>query len=312
MESEATQPGAEIVQTESGSTGNDDAALLSAYLAEQEQGQQSEEIESPEPARQAEEEAPAAIDTFIVKIDGEEKQVTRDELITHYQKGEASNKRFEEAAAIRREVEQRAAQVAHEQAQLNEALTHYQQQLQGLMQQNQPDWQRLLNENPHEYLRQKELYEARQAQLQQAQAAQAYLQQQQEAALSEQRQAYLQQESAKLLEIIPEWKDQAKFQADSKAIIDYMINNGYSEQEIQNLNQSRAKNISLVRKAMLYDQLIQKASGANKKVSSLPPRVERPGVVNNDSGSGLLDAKNRLAKTGSIDDATAAFGALFG
>jgi hypothetical protein len=111
---------------------------------------------------------------------------------------------------------------------------------------------------------------------------------------------------------LPEWKDQGKFQAESKAIVDYMINSGYSEQEVQNLNQSRAENIVLVRKAMLYDQLIKKASGATKKVSSLPPRVERPGVVSNDSQGGLLDAKNRLAKTGSIDDATHAFSALFG
>ena len=47
-----------------------------------------------------------------VKVDGEERAVTEDELIRSYQKNSAADRRLEEAAQLLREAEQRAAQVA--------------------------------------------------------------------------------------------------------------------------------------------------------------------------------------------------------
>lgn len=61
-----------------------------------------------------EEQAPATPEAKVVrvKVDGEERAVTEDELIRSYQKNSAADRRLEEAAQLLREAEQRAAQVA--------------------------------------------------------------------------------------------------------------------------------------------------------------------------------------------------------
>lgn len=57
---------------------------------------------------------PAAPEAKVVrvKVDGEERSITEDELIRSYQKNSAADRRLEEAAQLLREAEQRAAQVA--------------------------------------------------------------------------------------------------------------------------------------------------------------------------------------------------------
>lgn len=306
MENEATQPGAENSQTEA-PQGNDDAALLSAYLAQQEESEPVDDAPAGQPATQADEQSQQAADTFTVKIDGVEKNVTRDELIAHYQKGESSNKRFEEAAQIRREAEAQRTAFQQQQQVLANAVQHFNQVAQRYN--VAPPSLDLLENNPHEYLRQKEQYEQFQGEMQKAQAAQAYLQQQQ----AQQQQQYLQQhlavESQKLIDLLPDWKDQTVRTRDEQDLIKYLSDKGYSQEDIVGLNTSRATNIQLAINAMKYERLMQQAKSANKRVEQLPPRVERPGVANVQSGK--RDAYQRLTRSGSIDDAAAAFSELF-
>ncbi len=56
--------------------------------------------------------APSAPRVHVVNIDGEERQVTDDELVRSYQKNAAADRRLEEASALLREANERAAQVA--------------------------------------------------------------------------------------------------------------------------------------------------------------------------------------------------------
>lgn len=60
-----------------------------------------------------EEQVPATPEAKVVrvKVDGEERAVTEDELVRSYQKNAAADRRLEEAAQLLREAEQRAAQV---------------------------------------------------------------------------------------------------------------------------------------------------------------------------------------------------------
>lgn len=55
---------------------------------------------------------PAAPKVHVVKIDGEERQVTDDELVRSYQKNAAADRRLEEASNLLREANERAAQLA--------------------------------------------------------------------------------------------------------------------------------------------------------------------------------------------------------
>lgn len=254
MEEEATLAGAESdLNTETAL--DPDESLINALTATDDDDSDDSGAE-PEPAA----------DLFTVKINGEEKQVSRDELIAHYQKEQAASQKFEEAASIRREAEQQREQYLQHQQFMAQAVEQLKAQAQQWAQEGQPDWQQLLDENPHEYLKQREIFQQRAATLQQAQAAQTYLQQQQ----AEQQQVELQQrmavEGQKLIdEFIPEWKDQAVRERDEQEMIDYLTAAGYSQQDLINLNHSRASNIALARKAMLYDRAMTKAQKLKKQ-----------------------------------------------
>lgn len=311
MEPEATQYEGAEVQQESGNTGNDDAALLSAFLAQEDHSYDGTEAASSDiPAGQEVNDAPT-IDSFTVKINGEERQVSRDELITHYQKGEASNQKFEEAANLRREVEQQKAATTQQQSQLQNAINHFRDTASKWAQEAQPDWANLLENNPHEYLRQKEVFAQRQEEFGKAQAAQAYLDQQNQSKQQEYMSAHLATEGAKLLEIIPEWKDQGARTREEQELVSYLSGKGYTREELQNLNQSKASNIALVLNSMRYEKLVAQSKAANKQVQGLPPRVERPGVASQGNNN-RSETMQRLSRSGSISDATDAFAALFG
>lgn len=230
-----------------------------------------------------ESEAPAE-PLFKVKINGEEKDVTKAELIANYQKEQAAQQKFEEAAKIRREAEQQREQYLQHQQLMQQAIRQIQTQAQQWAQQEQPDWQDLLDNNPHEYLRQKELYEKRTQTLQQAQAAQAYLQQQQQIQQTEMLQQHLQVEGERLVkDYLPEWKDQAKRQKDEQDLISFLKEQGYNDQDLQNLNHSRASNIALAVKAMKYDQLLKKAEAAKK--ATPPEAATLVGTVGGKAGA---------------------------
>lgn len=323
MEGQATQTGAEAPiqnQQESGSTGSDDAALLSAYLAEQDASDQGQSQDAPEPAGQAQEqEAKALDDLFVVKIDGEERQVSRDELLSNYQKAQASAKRFEEAAALRKQAETQQQQASaelqryqQELSSLAEAQNAYRQQLETVMQFSRPtpqQMQYLLDNNPQEYLRQKEIMAQQDQQLQQVQMAQAYREQQEAAIAEQQRSAFLENEHKQLIDLIPQWKDTEVRKKESQEIAQHMFERGYTEEQVKALSNSMAKNIELARDAMLYRKLVQKASATSKKVETLPPRVERTQAPL-ESSSGASDLKARAMKTGRIDDVAQAIAAL--
>jgi hypothetical protein len=311
MEPEATQYEGAEVQQETSQSGNDDAALLSAFLAQEDHSSDGIDAASSDIPAGQEVEPVQSVDNFTVKINGEEKQVSRDELIAHYQKGEASNQKFEEAANLRREVEQQKAATTQQQAQLQNAINHFMQTANQWAQEGQPDWANLLENNPHEYLRQKEVFAARQAEFSKAQAAQAYLNEQNQAQQQQSMAAHLETEGAKMLEIIPEWKNQDVRQAEEQELIKYLTGKGYTRDELQNLNQSKASNIALVLNSMRYEKLVAQSKAAAKQVQNLPPRVERPGVASQGNNN-RSEAMQRLARSGSIDDATSAFAALFG
>lgn len=306
---EATIQGAEP-QTEA-STSNDDAALLSAYLAQEQESKLDGVDNTPDPAGQVEAK-PESSETFTVKIDGEEKQVSRDELIAHYQKEAASQKRFEEAANLRREAEQQKAEYLQHQQLMQKAVEHFNNIANQWANEGQPDWADLLENNPHEYLRQKQIWEARSAEMQKAQMAQAYLQQQQQQQQEQFLSQHLQKESERITELLPEWKNPDVRTRDEKDLIDYLKGQGYSNEDLAALNRSRASNIKLAMDAMKYNRLLEQAKTTSKKVGQIPARAERPGVANVGSNTAFAEAKARLSKSGSIDDATAAFAAMFG
>jgi hypothetical protein len=254
MIDEATNLGAESVVTTDSAPDPDESLINALTDTDDDLTDNAQDSETP----------PA--DLYTVKINGEEKQVTRDELIANYQKEQAAAKRFEEAAQIRKEAETQREQYTQHQQLLSKAVERLESQIQLFANEGQPDWQNLLENNPHEYLKQQEIFKQRQTAMYEAQQAKAYLQQQQAHEQQQQLQQHLAKESERLVnDLIPEWKNPEVRQKDEQELISYLRDTGYSDQDLINLNHSRADNIVLARKAMLYDRALKKANSLKKQ-----------------------------------------------
>lgn len=213
---------------------------------------------------------------IVVKIDGQDRVIKQSELIRDAQKYMAGDKRLEEAATLRKQLEPEQAAVKQERAQLQQALGHYEAQLTALLQQNEPDWNYLLQNDPTEYVRVRHVWDLRQNELQRAREAQQLLTQREQFEQAQLAHARASEEQQKLLTALPDWKDPAKAKAEASAIDGYLQTAGFNDAERNGLMDHRM--VIVARKAMLYDQLQAQQSQATNRVARIPPRTERPGT----------------------------------
>lgn len=243
--------------------------------------------------------------TVTIKIDGKDVEVKLSELKNGYQRQADYTRKTMEVSETRKAAESQiqAAQAERQAYAVN--LQKMQAQIEGaLQQQQQIDWAQLLESDPVEYLKQQHLLNQRQAAYQQNIGEQQKLAAQFQADQQRMHSETLQAQQDALLAKLPEWKDEAKAKADKSALRDYLLKEGYEREAVDGISDARA--VLLARKAMLYDSMMDKARAAAKKVSTLPQKVERPGV-----GQVSLDKRSqafqRLSKSGSVDDAAAVF-----
>lgn len=251
--------------------------------------------------------APEAEKTFTVEIDGKQVQLTAAEIAENHKNGLRQadyTRKTMEAAEARKAAETEANQARQEREQYAQKLNHYaistEAQLNAIAAELTQD---LLDTDPVGYLTKQRTLQEGQAKLAQAQGELSKLtaQQQEERAAAET--AYYADQQAKLLAKVPEWKDPKKQEADVAAMKEYLGTQEFTPEE-QRFPDHRL--VILARKAMQFDQLMERAKGAVKKVAALPVKVERAGAP--DTGnSKKVEAFKRLSKTGSVDDAANAF-----
>lgn len=263
-------------------------------------------------ANQAQDDAPAddapAGDLFTVKVDGQEIQVSREELLNGYSRQADYSRKTQELAAQRAEVAQVAQAVMAERQQYQAQLAQMQQALgRELQEQSQIDWNGLLESDPVEYLKQRHLAEQRQAAYQQATEAQQRAQIEAQQMQVQQHQAQLQSEHQALLDKLPDWQDATKATAERAQMRDFLLSAGFRADEVGSISDHRA--VLIARKAMLYDQMVTQAQSATQRVQALPARVQRPGV-SMAPADGRSSAMRALAKTGSTTDGARAFEAF--
>lgn len=288
-------------QTQLSESDEDDGAALSEELSadadaadEETQEEQSEEDEESE-----EQDQPTH---FTVKVDGKEVEVTLDELQKGYSRTQDYTRKTQQIAEIRKQVEVETEAVRAERAQYAQMLGALQAQLQGT--ETQIDWDRLYHEDPIEWVRQKEVMRERQEKFQAIQ-----FEQQRMAQLSQQEQqqhfdSHLQAQHTKLLEVIPEWKDQAKAKTEKQLLVEFGKKTGFTPEELSAIVDHRA--VVALRKAALYDQMMTKRK-AITPVTNNGPRPAKPGAAGRVSQTTeAVRAKQRLAKTGRVDDAASA------
>jgi len=288
-------------ETQLSESDEDDGAALSEELSadadaadEETQEEQSEEDEESE-----EQDQPTH---FTVKVDGKEVEVTLDELQKGYSRTQDYTRKTQQIAEIRKQVEVETEAVRAERAQYAQMLGALQAQLQGA--ETQIDWDRLYHEDPIEWVRQKEVMREKQEKLQAIQ-----FEQQRVAQLTQQEQqqhfeSHLQAQHTKLLEVIPEWKDVAKAKTEKQLLVEFGKKTGFSPEELSAIVDHRA--VVALRKAALYDQMMTKRK-AITPVTNNGPRPAKPGAAGRVSQTTeAVRAKQRLAKTGRVDDAASA------
>lgn len=291
---EETQPVEESEEeTETAASVDDESEVQDAS------DEESTEEQSEDEEEQKEEDQPQ---TFTVKVDGKDVTVTLDELQKGYSRTQDYTRKTQQIAEVRKQVEAETQAVRAERAQYAQLLGALQAQLQAT--EPQVDLDRLYQEDPIEWVRQKEVLRERQEKAMAIQSEQQRLAQLQQAEQQRATEEYLLQQKDALLAALPEWKDPKKAKAEKALVVESAKAAGFSEDDLKNVYDHRL--VLLLRKAGLYDQMMSKRQGI-KPVVSNGPRPAKPGAAGRVSTTTeSTRAKQRLAKTGRIDDAASA------
>jgi hypothetical protein len=240
---------------------------------------------------------------FTVKVDGKEIEVTLDELQQGYSRTQDYTRKTQQIAETRKAVEAEAAAIRAEREQYAQLLGALQQQLESAGEQP-VDWDRLYAEDPIEWVRQRELARDKQEKQAAIQSEQQRLSQLTQKQREEEFKATLAKESEALIQAIPEWKDANKAKAEKALLIEFGQKVGYSEDELKNVFDHRA--VLTLRKAALYDQMMSKRKDIKPVVNNGPRPVKPSAAGRVSSTTEGTRAKQRLAKTGRVDDAAKA------
>jgi hypothetical protein len=238
-----------------------------------------------------------------VLVDGQEVQVTREELKKGYQRQADYTRKTQEVAEQRKQAEQERQQLTQQYQTLAERAREYEQALHQSMEQ-EPDWQRLWQEDPDEYNRQRWEWQDRKERLQRAQQERQEAERQQQAERQRQFQQRVQQEHEKLVnERLPHWQDPDKAKQEKQDVMTYAKQLGYSDQELQYIADSRA--VEALYKAMKYDELQSKKPAAKKKAAKAPKPAKsgQPGTRKDTRAREQEQLNKRLSKTGRKEDA---------
>ena len=150
---------------------------------------------------------------YTIRVDGEEVEVTLEELQNGYSRQQDYTRKTQELSQQRKTIEQQQRELAERDAIYAQLLPKMEAQISGELA-NEPDWTQLYEDDPVGYVREKQLWDDRKEKLAAAQAEQQRLQQE---AFEKQQQQYaqmVQEGQQRLLEIIPEWQNPETAQQD--------------------------------------------------------------------------------------------------
>lgn len=247
-----------------------------------------------------EEEKPS---TFTIKVDGKDVEVTLDELQKGYSRTQDYTRKTQQVAEMRKQTEAQLAAIRAEREQYAQLLGALSEQVKAAAE-PQIDWDRLYQEDPIEYVRQREVMRENREKAAAIQAEQQRLAEISQQEQMKKLQTHKAKESQALLEAIPTWKDPAKAKAEKAMLIEFGQKMGFTPQELGNIYDHRV--VLALRKAALYDQMQAKRQGI-KPVTNNGPKPAKPGAAGRVSQmSDAVRAKQRLAKTGRVDDAASA------
>jgi len=267
----------------------------SGEVDEEEEG---EPLVEQEPATEVE-------DYYSVKIDGEEYEVTLDELQSGYQRQKDYTRKTQSLAEERKANEVRKGELEG----MYQTFLTQSQQADELLNRDikkfeATDWTRLKEDDPVAYVqKQIEVQELKQAKQQILEQAQAVYEHNQKIRAAEQVQ-HVELQRKEALKLFPEWSSEEKATANQSQIIAYARSIGYQDTELANI--VNAKDLLILDKARKYDALQTTKKGITKKKRPVIRKmVKSKGIAPPGSKrvKEIQAARGRLHKSGSIQDA---------
>ena len=259
----------------------------------------SREIEDNE---EAEQKTPVDDDPEIEGEHGGEKvKLKRSELFAGYMKDADYRRKTAETAEQRRQAETLLQAVSQERQQYVNQLTNIMQVLQSDMQGDQAELNQLAQTDPAAYIVRLQQANARAQKYQQAEAArQALLRQEQEQS-QRTRTEYEHRERQTLLDKLPAWRDDKRASAEKKVIADYLIERGFTNQDLNNLTDHRM--VLIARDAALY----RARKSAPQKQNTQHRAPVKPGAATRTTGreANAQKALDRLKRNPNSMDALA-------
>jgi hypothetical protein len=254
-----------------------------------------------------EEEAVEESPKYRVKANGEELEVSLDELLNGYSRTADYQKKTQSLAEQRKAVEAERGKIA-ETAKVRDTYAQRLQVIEQMLQQQSgtEDLTQLRENDPIGYALAVADRSEKEKQLNAIRAERQRVEQEQAQQQSQVLQSHVQQEQQKLVELIPEFKDEAKAEVIRRDIRVYAKSIGFSDQELSQVYDSRA--VTALYKSMMYDKLVAGKSGTLKKVQSAPKTL-RPGTSNPKSSDQEAQKKDfeRLRQSGNKKDAAKLF-----
>ena len=283
-------------------TYEEEAEEIEEAAESEEEIEYDEEIEDDEQLEIEEEQEQPTL--YTIKVDGEEVEVTLEELQNGYSRQQDYTRKTQDLSQQRKTLETKEKEIAERDAIYAQLLPKMEAQIQGEMA-NEPDWTQLYEDDPVGYVREKQIWDDKKERLAAAQAEQQRLQQEAFAKQQEQYAQMVQEGQQKLLELIPEWQNPETAQQEKSAIREYGINVlGYSPQEMDTVYDYRA--LLGLRNAWLNSKTVEAVK--KKPTQKAKARVARPGTTNRPkSVTPVRKAQERLAKTGKTSDAAEVF-----
>jgi hypothetical protein len=245
-----------------------------------------------------EEQQPA---TFTVKIDGEDVPVTLDELQRGYSRTQDYTRKTMELAEARKALEPEAQALRQEREQYANLLPQLYASLQ--QQANSPEMEHLRQTDPAEWAARREEMRERDAAIR-SEYERVTTQQAEEA--TKKTQAKLQEEAAALLKAIPEMGKPEVYDQ----TVAYAYEQGFTAEEMETTDNHRA--YVVLWKAREYDRLKAKAPQTKAKVDAVKTATPGRPASQPSKVTDITRAKQRLAKTGRVEDAQAAIERMLG
>jgi hypothetical protein len=245
--------------------------------------------------------------TYTVKVSGQELEIPLSELLNGYSRNADYTQKSQRLADERRQLMETQSQLAELQEQIQQWQSTSRQADDFAVDDPGPDyWSELKTRDPVRYMIERDDYREKVAQRDAHQRQTAELQQQLLQQQHQQRAYRLEEQKARMLELIPEIADPDRGAGIKAGIKAYGAELGYTDEELDSLEDARA--VKVLHDAWQWQQLQQRRQMIKARPSqSLSSGPSQSSATGNRGHSQLTKAKQRLAKTGTVRDATAAF-----